>query len=424
MRFPFLVCFLISVLVRPSTALLAQSDSSYRSVPHQTLHLDSAGAFSLFDEAFYQNQLFLLGESHGFQKPQDVDFALLKHLNQRVGLRHYLAEVDASQARLLNQYLQTGDTAKLQCVFRLWVGQKAQWGNADFYRKVQRIRAFNQTLSAQRRIRFVGIDRIQDRAVAADHLRELTTAVRLPQAVRPLTDSLLAQLTQQRPDSVSGTTALAFLDRINADSVTYRRLFKATYPEFRHLLTNVAYLKTIPGRETTIFTNFSTLLPGLKSEKLYGLWGFYHVLQQKPVNAGKSMACRIRESNLYLHDKVVSIAFSYLDSFMMLPSSYLPVSARAKGQRFSPVSLFNNDSEMMRTEGIDVMRAMTQPNTLTLFALDKPGSFARTTPLRVRYSAAMPAGQRVEFDPALPMATYFQYVILVRNSPMTEPLSF
>ncbi|WP_146141438.1 erythromycin esterase family protein [Spirosoma oryzae] len=409
------------LLLFVSYRLLAQSDSSYNSVPHQPVQLDAANPFPLFDDSFYKNQLFLLGESHGFQTPQAVDFTLLRHLNQRVGLRHYLAEVDASQARLLNQYLQTGDTTLLKRVFTRWVKQKAQWGNADFYRKIQRIRALNQTLPNRRQIRFVGIDRIQDNPLAADHLSSLLATVRLSNDDRAVVDTLLAQLRSSRPDSIVGATALPLLDRFKADSAAYQRLLKSTYTETRQLLTNIGWLRTIPSREATLFANFAQLLPGLNGEKLYGLWGFFHVLQEKPVNSGKPLACRIRESNLYLHDKIVSITFAYLDSFMMSPSSYLPIEARTPGQRFSPVSLFNNDGKMMHTEGIDVMRALTRPRSVTLFALDRPGSFARTTPLRIRYSSAM--AQRIEFNPALPMTAYFQYVMLVRDSPMTEPLA-
>ena len=49
-------------------------------------------------EKFYANQLFLLGESHGVGRLQSLDFELLRHLNQRAGVRHYLAEVDCAKA--------------------------------------------------------------------------------------------------------------------------------------------------------------------------------------------------------------------------------------------------------------------------------------------------------------------------------------
>ena len=58
----------------------------FADVPQETLALDTP-AFPLFDPKFYDNQLFLLGEAHGVQRPQALDLALLQHLNQRAGVR-------------------------------------------------------------------------------------------------------------------------------------------------------------------------------------------------------------------------------------------------------------------------------------------------------------------------------------------------
>jgi len=398
--------------------VIAQTDTTYSTVPHEEIRPDQPNQFSLFNDAFYQNRLFLLGESHGIQKPQELDFALLKHLNERVGVRYYIAEVDAIKAHYLNEYLKTGDTTTLNKVFRSWVAEKAQWANRDFYQKIGRIRALNQTLPEARRIRFVGIDRIQDKPLVAERLTELLRGQKLPKPARPLADSLLRGLLANRPDSVVAGVSLAWLADWKKASGIYRRAFGRDTAELQQLLTNIAYLKTIKSREKTIFTNFQTLLPSLNNEKLYGFWGMFHVLQQPPLNSGKPFACLVRESGV----SVVSITCSYVDSFMMLPTAFLPPFWQEKGKTYSRLDKFNNDSELMRTEGIDAMRAATRPNTLTLFALDRPGSFARKTPIRIKYAPFMPPAQQMQFDPNHPTTDYFQYVILVRNSAATEPL--
>ena len=89
------------------------------------------GGFPAFDAAFYGNQLFLLGEAHGVQRPQEIDLALLKHLNERAGVRTCVAEIDCAKAYYLNEYLRTGDEATLDLVFRSWVAETAQWANQD-----------------------------------------------------------------------------------------------------------------------------------------------------------------------------------------------------------------------------------------------------------------------------------------------------
>jgi hypothetical protein len=405
--------YLILLTLLTASATLAQIDTTYATLPKEEIVPDSPTNFGLFDEAFYQNQLFLLGESHGVQKPQEVDFELLKHLNQKVGVRHYIAEVDVAQAYYLNQFLQTGDENTLMKVFRFWVAEKAQWANKDFYKKIQRIRSLNQTLPENRRVQFVGIDRIQDKPVVADYVAE-------PRTLRPVADSLLAQLRASRPDSVVGTTAQEWLADEQANESAYRKLAGPNVTDLNRILTHIGNLKTVRSRETTIFTNFSDVLPRLNNEKLYGFWGFFHVLQSPTKEGSKPFASRIKTSDLPLHDKVVSITLSYLDCYSMVPTTYLPPFWQDRGKTYSRINKFNNDSELMRTEGIDAMRTATRPNSLTLFALDRTGSFARHTPIRITYSPFMPS--KIEFDPKRPMTDYFQYVILVRDSDMTEPI--
>ena len=74
----------------------------------------------------------------------------------------------------------------------------------------------------------------------------------------------------------------------------------------------------------------------------------------------------------------------------------------------------------MHAEGIEAMRAITRSHSLTLVALDHAGSFAWQTPIRIKYSPFM--AQKIEFDLQRPMTDYFQYVMLVRDSDMTEPV--
>lgn len=377
----------------------------------------------VFDGAFYQNQLFLLGESHGFQKVQDVDFTLLKHLNQRVGVRYYVAEVDMSKAYFLNQYLQTGNDSTLMRVFRSWIQETAQWANRDFFRKIQRIRALNQTLPASRQIRFLGLDRIQDRALVADHLGELLAGKKLPASARILTDSLRIRLTTKTPDSLRADLAEKLLTNLTAKSTDYQKAIgAATVTEFRHLLQNVVYLKTLRSREKTIVANFQTLYKtmNLQTEKLYGLWGFFHVLQAKLPDGVTSFAAMLRELDLPVRDKIVSLSCSYVGSKMMVPTAFLPPFWQEKGKTYSRVDKFNNDGPMMITEGIETLKAATQPNTVTLFKL--VGSVAGSQPITVSYSPFMPKEQQMMFDPARPVTDYYQYVVLIRDSDATEPL--
>ncbi|UHG94728.1 hypothetical protein [Spirosoma oryzicola] len=427
-RLPYLALWFIVAsllaLATTMTSVWAQSDSlAYGGLPHEPVRLNQPENFTLFAPTFYQQQLFLLGESHGIQQGQALDFALLKHLNQRTGLRYYLAELDATKAAYVNRFLETGDEKSLQLVFRSWIAQTAQWANQDYLTKLRRVRALNQRLPRNRRIRWVGIDRIQDKPLVAQELVALLGKEKLPESVAPLAESLWQSLQRDSSDRLVAKLATSWLAQWPQLAASFHKSLGARAQVLHERLLNMSYLTSLPNREAILFANFKALLPRLGREKLYGLWGFFHVLQSPLLGVPKPFACLVKESDLAIHDKLVSLSCSYLDSYMMMPTQFLPPDWQDKGHRYSRVNQFNNDGPLMQVEGIKTMRAATQANTLTVFALDRPESFARTTPLRIRYSAYMPKSQQLQFDPHRPITDYFQYIILVRNSEMTQPIA-
>ena len=83
--FHLLVGALVCLLPRSGyTQGSAEPAPVFAGVPQESLVLD-APDFKLFDRKFYDNQLFSLGESHGVQRSQELDFALLKHLTSGLG---------------------------------------------------------------------------------------------------------------------------------------------------------------------------------------------------------------------------------------------------------------------------------------------------------------------------------------------------
>ena len=126
------------------------------------LDLTSTNRWELLKTDAEQNQFIILGESHGAQDAQLIDFSLLKYLNKTVGTKNYIAELDYAQSSSINEYLRTGNETVLKRVFRNWVKKNAQWGNSDFYNKIVKIRGLNKTLPKAQQITFSGIDKVQD----------------------------------------------------------------------------------------------------------------------------------------------------------------------------------------------------------------------------------------------------------------------
>ena len=130
--------------------------------PNDSIEEDFFKGF--FDEEFYNSNIFLLGENHGFSDVQKIDLALVKHLQQEVGLRFYIAEMDYSLGDKLNNYI--NDSIQNQALLNEVVTQMKeripQQASKEFYNKWEKIRKFNLKLPDTQRITVLGIDKELD----------------------------------------------------------------------------------------------------------------------------------------------------------------------------------------------------------------------------------------------------------------------
>lgn len=295
-----------------------------------------------FPASFYRSKLILLGESHGFAAPQVVDLELLRHLNQRIGLTDYVAEVDPVQADLLNRYLVTGDDALLTRVFDFWTKGGAQWGNRAFEAKVRGIRALNQRLPEKRRIRLLGIDAIQDWALVAEWAAngDAEAAKRLAAAPKDDRARTLRAAIADRTGTVAGQLR-ATLD----DAVAGK------------------------GRETIIFDSYARAVGGdlLGNRPAYGLWGMYHIMQAG-INKTRPFAARVVASDLPAAKATTSVALLALDSAVQIPAP-MPT-----GLRRLRMTNFNIDGPYVMVKGAATLRAASRPSTVRIFDLGAKGT--------------------------------------------------
>ncbi|UOQ53325.1 erythromycin esterase family protein [Hymenobacter cellulosivorans] len=399
------------------------STSVFAGVAKEELPKEGTPSFALFAEAFYDNQLFLLGEAHGVARPQEVDFELFKHLNQRAGVRYYVGEFDCAKADYLNQYLHTGNDSTLQLVFRSWVQAESQWANKDLLNKFRKLRELNQTLPEKRRLEFVGIDEVQDLPLAADYLRYLLHKKGYSAVLFQKGDSLNA-LMRQPATSLLAAVARRTITELKLHPKSYRLSLGASYEPVLHLLKNLTYRADGLGREQSIFANFQALsqTKWRAGEKMYGMWGLAHVLQS-PLQGGYStFAAMVRQSSLPVHDKVVSVMCVFSGCEMLYPNSGLPAPWQTKGQVYGKTNKFNHDGPLTVIGGMEELKAQTTPGSTTLFRLDAPGAASTRQPIRVTYAPGIPATQQMQFDPKLPAAAYVQYLVLVRDSKAVQPL--
>ncbi|PKV67376.1 TraB/GumN family protein [Pontibacter ramchanderi] len=417
---PF-VLLLVGAIVYYTYTLFAVGGESSRHQAYLQNNMQQvevgANDFPVFDEAFYDSKVIMLGEVHGFAMPQELDFELLKHLNQKKGLTHYLAEVDFSQAYLLNQYLESGDESLLDDVFQTWVNYNAQWANQEFYTKLQKIYTYNQTLPADNRIRIVGVDRIQDIAITKLHLRELLKAN---------TNSQLNALDSLLTDSTTTSQALQafasdYLAAVNTDSVY---LPDSVSSDLMHVLANLAYQQENVQRDSVMFLNLANLTKAnqWQDEQFYGMWGLMHTLQSEVNEGYLSFAYLLKNQESPFRNKITTIGIFASDSENMIPARAMPASFN-KGQAYINSTWVNSDGPMAFVNGIKDLRALTKEHSMAIFKLTGQASPYLTSSLLATTRILMPGQAGIHPAAENPTSTeLYQYAVLIRNSKAATPI--
>ena len=283
--------------------------------------LDSHSPFAIAPKDL-DKRLILVGEIHGMKVGQEIDFAMLRLLNAEMGVRNYVGEIDPAQAAEFNAYLADGDEAHLRRVFDYWVSENAQWANREFMAKIRKIKALNDTLPAERRIRFIGLDRVQDMALMAAYLDKLLAA--LPEGAWPGQGALRAALTTDTARSENEANSPLPLAAVEAGktlpAVASDGIDPAIWRALREAIANLSDRALLKGREGAITASFERLAndPELAGEKFYGLWGQFHVLNAT-IQGGKPFVRRLQEGDGAFKGDILSFNIINLDSEMLFP---------------------------------------------------------------------------------------------------------
>lgn len=286
----------------------------------------------LFDDNFYQSQVFLLGEIHGFAANQTLDKQLLLFLNKKLGIKYYIAEMDSITAKKLNLYLSDTikDNQKLKEVVKSIKQRIPQQSSQELFDKWSAVYDYNLKLNDSSKINIIGIDKNFD---------DESTAV---------------------------------------------------------------------SRDKSMLINFKNTVQKrhLEKEKFYGLFGFYHTLQDSLTSGRGTFAYGLKKEGI----KTTSLVSYPIDSEMYLPKN--PQIPTPEGEK---TDLANADGPLMLVKGINDMKEITTPNTTTLFKINAADSPYLKSQNLISVKA------RVFGENIFPVengnaAVYFQYVFLTRNS--------
>lgn len=349
---------------------------------------------------FYDNRLFLVGEIHGMQTAQAVDLALMQHLHATIGLRHIMAELDATQADRINTYLATGDEAHIRPIFDAWLGNATQWGNQQHFEKLQDLAAWNATLQANERIVYFGVDAIHDMDNALDWFASRLAA----EDASPALADLAVVLNGDRTDTAALAVALVAAQPALNDDLAY-------------MAENILADFDGAGRYARIEPNITAMVDRFgigDDEPVYGFWGLFHSLSATVNGGARPLALRLRESDLPFADDIVTLTMSYANSQQNMPSRMLPEALQPDGPFFDAPGSQDNPY-LMYLNGIGDMKAVAGDQPATLFRLNSEGSPYAGGVRMASQTGLLTYVFRFEMDPFDGFAS--DYAILIQDAP-------
>lgn len=161
-------------------------------------------------------------------------------------------------------------------------------------------------------------------------------------------------------------------------------------------------------RDLAMVINFKNSIKqlNLENEKFYGLFGYFHVLQNITENGKETFASELKKSGI----KTTSFVSYTLDSEMYLPKTpQLPTPENEK------VDWINADGPLQLVKGINDLKELSKPNSITLFRLNSENTpFLKSQHLISVKSRIF--GENVVPQKGTFTTDYFQYIFLLRNS--------
>jgi hypothetical protein len=128
---------------------------------HSEILDKNKAVFKSFDSTFYNNNIFILCENHGFEDVQLIDDQLFIHLNKTQGVRYYIAEMDSAIAKDLNVFLNNpiADKTLLKSVVHSIAEIIPQQSSQQLMDKWLRIHAYNVQLKDGFKMEVLGLDK-------------------------------------------------------------------------------------------------------------------------------------------------------------------------------------------------------------------------------------------------------------------------
>ena len=375
---------------------------SYLEDHSETVTIDEPFSYSIADDDIQKSKLILVGEAHGVKEPTKFDVHFFKHLYTNHGVRTYFAEMDCSQAFLLNEFMKNGDESMINEILKNWVVAQGR-NNKDYYGKYAAFQEFYAQLPENEKFRFLGIDKIRDWGLVASVLNRISSA-----------DSSLDPLVFENKIILS-----QLKERINVlDSIYQSDAELSLFID--QLQKNIGYYQDTIPREEVMFKNFERYYKyyGLENSKSYGFFGLYHIFQYR-IDDELPLAGLIRESDLGLESSMLSFNFMFVDSHMVMKSNALPSFLQDDGP-YTKMGITSDNPLVIYIYGIMDFKRMTGENEKSLIKMngaENPYAESKRLNTVIQLLPVTDIFKMTEKG-----KEYVQYTIFVRNSDWAEPI--
>jgi len=162
------------------------------------------------------------------------------------------------------------------------------------------------------------------------------------------------------------------------------------------------------SRDSVMVMNFKNSIKKMKleNEKFYGLFGYFHALQNKTENGKETFASGLKKSGI----KTTSFVSYTIDSEM-----YLPKNPQFPTPEDEKIDWVNADGPLQLVKGIKDLKELSKPNAITLFKIDSPNSPYFKSQHLINVKSRI-FGENIVPKEGTFTTDYFQYVFLLRNS--------
>ena len=129
----------------------------------------------------------------------------------------------------------------------------------------------------------------------------------------------------------------------------------------------------------------------------------------------------LKNSNLPLKDKIVSIPVFCVESSSMIPTAFLPPMAQQEGTIYTKAGMVNDDSFVYQVTGITAFKSLIEKNSMYIFKLDGTNSPYFKGLNLMESTSKMDKTFEWTGNKNAATTDYFKYAIIVRNAGWAIP---